>query len=296
MSNNNNIHPKAVIQEGVQLAENVRVGAYAVIEAGAKLESGVIVSAHAQIKGDTYIGHDTFIGSGAIVGEVPQVLGMKKNIGKLRIGKNNVIREYVTIHASMSEDSSTTIGDDNFFMGFSHVAHDCHIGNNVVICNGALIAGHVQIQDRAFISGYVVVHQFARIGRLAMISGLARVNQDVPPFMLVVGDSRVWGINVVGLRRAGFSASELNNIKKAFASLYRKNLPLKTSLAELEKIESSQVKEITVFIFSSQRGICGPKRSNLFEKIFIDYPYFVRTKIPTYKLFKKAQRRSYRFK
>jgi len=292
MSNNTKIHPTAIIEKGAVLEEGVCVGAYAVIEKRVHLEKNVKIGPRAYIKGDTHIGPNTFIGNGAVIGEAPQVLGIKDEAGKLRIGKDNIIREYVTVHTSMTEDCATVIGDNNFFMGFSHLAHDCQVGNNVIICNGALIAGHTHIQDRAFISGYVVVHQFARIGRLAMISGLARVNQDVPPFMLVVGDSRVWGINTVGLKRAGFSIGQLNNIKKAFSIIYRKNLGLKSALNELEQIESPEVKEITVFILSSKRGICGPKRSSFFEKIFLDYPYLIRTKIPSSKIFKKAWRKT----
>ncbi|UCG34583.1 MAG: acyl-ACP--UDP-N-acetylglucosamine O-acyltransferase [Candidatus Omnitrophota bacterium] len=294
MSDNTKIHPSAVIEKGAMLEEGVCVGAYAVIEKGVHLAKGVEIGPHAYIKGNTHIDQNTFIGSAAVIGEAPQVVGMKDNKGKLRIGKDNVIREYVTMHASMSEDGATVIGDNNFFMGFAHVAHDCQIGNNVVICNGALIAGHTNIEDRAFISGYVVVHQFVRIGRLAMVSGLARVNQDIPPFMMVVGDSRVWGINTVGLKRAGFNFSQVSNIKKAFTFLYRKNFGLKSALSKLEEIDSAEVKEIAVFILSSKRGICGPKRSSFFEKIFLDYPYLVRTKIPTVRIFKQAWRKHHK--
>jgi len=167
-------------------------------------------------------------------------------------------------------------------MACSHVAHDCKIANNVVICNGTLVAGHIEIGDNAFISGNVVIHQFVKIGRLAMIGGLSRVNQDVLPFMMVVGDSRVWGPNLVGLKRANFSREEINQIRKAYKILYRKERSLKNALEELEKLDSPVVKEMIVSILSSQRGICGPKRSALWEKLFLDYPYFARSKIPTY--------------
>jgi UDP-N-acetylglucosamine acyltransferase len=164
-------------------------------------------------------------------------------------------------------------------MGFSHVGHDCVLGNDVVVCNNSSLAGHVEIGERAFISGTVVIHQFVRIGRLAMVSGLARVNQDIPPFMLVVGDSRVWGINTVGVKRAGMSMQDLSEIKKAFTAIYRKNLSTKNALAQLEKIDSPLIKEIVVFILASKRGICGPKKNSLWERLFLDYPYFVRAKL-----------------
>jgi len=283
------IHPKAIIEEGALLGEGVEVGAYAVVEKGVSLDKGVKVLPFVHLKGNTSVGENTFIGTGAIIGEIPQMLGLKENIGRVYIGKNNVIREYVTIHSSTSADKATSIGDSNFFMGFSHIAHDCKIANEVVICNGSLIAGHVQIQDKAFISGNAAVHQFVRIGRLAMVGGLSRVNQDIPPFMMVVGDSKVWGINLVGLKRAGFTGEEVNIVKKAYNILYRKNLPQKRVLAELEKINSEKAKEMIVFILSSKRGISGPKRSTLLEKIFLDYPYFLRTKIPAYDLFPKER-------
>ena len=219
------------------------------------------------------------------------MFGTKESKGKVYIGKNNIIREYVTIHSSMHEDKATTLGDDNFLMAFSHIAHDCKLENSVVICNGALVAGHAHIADKAFISGNVVIHQYVRIGRLAMVGGLSRVNQDILPFMMVVGDSRVWGLNLVGLRRSDFSKDDISQIRSAYNLLYRKNLPLKKALAELEKMESDKVKEILVFALSSQRGICGGKKSSFWEKLFLDYPYFVRTKIPTFDLFKQLRRK-----
>lgn len=281
------IHKTAVIDKEAILEKDVKVGPYAVIEKGVKLARGVCVSAHARLKGSTSIGEDTFIGTGALIGEIPQMIGVRENVGKVYIGKNNVIREYVTIHSSISPDKTTSIGDDNYLMGFSHIAHDCSLGNNIVICNGALLAGHVEVGDRAFISGNVVVHQFTRIGSLAMIGGLSRVNQDAPPFMTVVGDSRVWGINLVGLRRAQFNHKDINEIKKAFNVLYRSKLSIKSAVESLKKLNSEKVQELIDFILSSKRGISGPKRSTLLEKIFLDYPYFLRTKIPTYQLFLK---------
>jgi UDP-N-acetylglucosamine acyltransferase len=165
-------------------------------------------------------------------------------------------------------------------MAFSHIAHDCKIGNNVVVCNGTLIAGHAEIEDKAFISGNAAIHQFVRIGKLAMIGGLSRVNQDVPPFMMVIGDSRVWSLNLVGLRRAGFSKEEIASIRNAFNVIYRSNLPIKTALERISRSENERVKELTVFILASKRGICGPKRNGLWEKLFLNYPCLVRTRIP----------------
>ena len=276
------IHPKAIVEKGAVLGEDVNIGPYAYIEKGVCLSKGVKVSAFVHLKGDTYIGEDTFIGSGSVIGEVPQSLEAAEAKGKVYIGKNNTIREYVTINRASSPDKATSLGDSNFLMACSHIAHDCKLSNNIVICNGVLIAGHVEIGDKAFISGNTTVHQFVRIGRIAIVGGLSRVNQDILPFMMVIGDSRVWGLNLVGLKRANFKREEIRQIKKAHKILYRKDLTLKNALAKLEKIESDKVKEMIVFILSSQRGICGPKRSTLWEKLFLDYPYLTRRKIPAY--------------
>jgi UDP-N-acetylglucosamine acyltransferase len=222
--------------------------------------------------------------TGVVLGEMPQMAGLRKNTGRLRIGANNIFREYVTIHTSTEPDKATVIGNNNFFMTCSHIAHDCHVHNNVVICNGTLVAGHVEIMDYAFISGNVVVHQFVRIGRIAMIGGLSRINQDVPPFMMVVGDSKVWGLNIVGLKRRGFAMRDVNEIKKAFVTLYRSHHAQKKALEELSASESPLIKEIADFAQASSRGICGPKRSSFLETIFLDYPYLLLLKIPAYRL------------
>ncbi|TAM42703.1 acyl-ACP--UDP-N-acetylglucosamine O-acyltransferase, partial [bacterium] len=268
------IHPSAVIDKQAVIGENPDIGAYAVIEKGARLGDGIVISPYVHIKGNTEIGDNTYIGSGAVIGGGAQMLGVKENNGRITIGKNNIIREYVTVNSSSSPEKETVIGDNNFLMAFSHVAHDCSLGNNVVICNGTLVAGHVEIQDKAFISGNVVVHQFVRIGRLAMIGGLSRVNQDIPPFMMVVGDSTVRSINLVGLKRAGFSNEEIIKVKKAFKLLYASKLTVKGALDRLKEIDSKYVKEIIDFVSASKRGISGPMRGTLMEKLFLDYPYF----------------------
>ncbi len=287
------IHEKAIIQKGAVIDKAANIGAYAIVEGTTKLGKGVTLSPYVHIKGNTYIGDNTFIGTGSVIGEAAQMLDQSEVRGSVYIGKNNIIREYVTVNSPTSHEKATSIGDNNYFMACSHIAHDCKVANNVVVCNGVLVAGHVEIQDRAFVSGNVVIHQFVRIGRLTMIGGLSRVNQDIPPFMMVVGDSKVCGINIVGLKRAGFSRQEVSTIKKVYNFLYRKDLTLKTALANIEKIESDQAKEMLIFILSSSRGICGSRRSNLWEKIFLDYPYMVRSKIPTYESLPKPNLKKY---
>jgi UDP-N-acetylglucosamine acyltransferase len=290
------IHSTAVVDKGVALGEGVRIGPYAVVEAGVSLGRNVEVSAHAHIKGNTSVGEGTFIGTGALIGEMPQMAGLRENKGQLLIGKNNIIREYVTIHTSTSPERPTSLGDDNYLMGFVHVAHDCCLKNHIVICNGTLIAGHVTIEDRAFFSGNAVVHQFVRVGRLTMIGGLSRVNQDVPPFMMVVGDSRVWALNTVGLRRARMPSKEVQGIRNAFALVYRSKLPLKKAVEQVVTEGLPAAQEFVEFIKASQRGICGPHRSSFLERVFLDYPYFFRAKIPAYSLFLKHQKKRLAFR
>ncbi|MCF7878344.1 MAG: acyl-ACP--UDP-N-acetylglucosamine O-acyltransferase [Candidatus Omnitrophica bacterium] len=284
------IDKTAIVDKNACIEAGVSIGPYAVVEKDVHLAKGVSIGPHAHIKGKTYLGEFTSVGTGAVLGEVPQMLGMRQTEGKLYIGKKNIIREYVTVHTATKANCSTTIGNNNFLMGFSHVAHDCKLADNSVVCNGSLLAGCVEVGEGAFISGCVVVHQFVRIGKLAMIGGLSRVNQDVAPFMMVVGDSRVWGINLVGLRRASFPRDEIKKIKKAYKLLYRKGLPLKKALSQLESIDSENVKEISLFILSSKRGISGAKKSSLWDKLFLDYPYFVRSKILTYDRFLKIRK------
>jgi UDP-N-acetylglucosamine acyltransferase len=288
------IHPTAVVDRAAQLGEDVTVGAYAVIERSVKIGNRVSINPLAHIKGNTTVGENTSIGTGAIIGEKPQMLGLHEETGKLFIGKDNIIREYVTIHTSTDPEKETVLGNNNYLMGFVHIAHDCTIKNNVVICNGTLVAGHTDIDDYAFLSGNVVVHQFVRIGKSTMVGGLSRINQDIPPFMMVVGDSRVWGLNLVGLKRRGYSREDIANIRKAFNILYRKQLTQKNALSELELIPSESVKELIVFILASKRGICPVKRGGFGEKLFLDYPYFLRTKIPAYFALMSSQRRMHK--
>ncbi|MCG2791748.1 MAG: acyl-[acyl-carrier-protein]--UDP-N-acetylglucosamine O-acyltransferase, partial [Actinomycetia bacterium] len=153
-------------------------------------------------------------------------------------------------------------------MGFSHLAHDCHVGNNVTICNGALIAGHVTIEDYAFISGNVTVHQFCRIGKLAMIGGLARVSKDVPPYMLVKGDSQVWAINSVGIKRLGLELDVRGQIKQAFKILYRSGLNVKRATEQIQKqFNSPEIRHLIIFISRAQRGICAYRKTGLWTKL-----------------------------
>ena len=208
------ISPLAVVSKSAVIAEGVEIGPFAVIEDGVEIGANVMIRAQAYICSGTSIGENTQVHMGACLGDLPQDLGFDKNKKTyVKIGKNTVIREHATIHRATAEGSATVVGDNCYLMAVSHVGHDCHVGNNVIIANGALLAGHVSVGDYAFISGNVVVHQFCRIGTVSMIGGFTGINKDVPPYMLVRGPSVVRGINAVGLRRLKFSREAIRGIR-----------------------------------------------------------------------------------
>lgn len=252
------IHPTAVVSPKAKIADDVEVGPYAIVEDHVALAGGVKIYAHACITGWTEIGENTEVHMGAVIGHTPQDWSFKKETQSgVRIGRNNLIREYVTIHRGSKEGSETVIGDGNFLMAHSHVAHDCRIGNRVVLANGSLLAGYVEVEDGAFISGNVVVHQFVRIGRLAMIGGLSRITKDVPPFMMAQGEALVYTINAVGIKRAGYTLEQEENIRQAFKALYRSDRNVSQAVEVLEQDPSPEALQIIEFIKKSTKGICG---------------------------------------
>jgi UDP-N-acetylglucosamine acyltransferase len=259
----NNISSLAVVGKDVNIAEGVEVGPFAVIEDGSELGPGVKIWPHAYICAGTSIGEGTQVHMGAVLGNVPQDLAFKNGRTFLKIGKFNVIREYVTMHRGTEEGSSTVIGNNCYFMAVSHVGHNCHIGDNVIVANGALLAGHVTVGDSAFISGNVVIHQFCRIGMLSMIGGFTGINKDVPPYMLVRGPSVVRSVNLVGLRRAKFSHELIRDIKDAFKYLYASDMNTAQAAEKIRSLRrSKEIDHLLEFIASSKRGICKYKYSD----------------------------------
>ena len=256
------IHPTAIVGKNAGLGD-VEVGPYAIIEDGASIGDGTKVLAHAYIASGTTIGKDCEVHMGAVIGHVPQHIHFKGAKSFLKIGDRNIFREYVSIHRGLEEGSTTVIGNDNFFMGFSHVAHDCRIGNSIVLCNGALIAGHAEVEDMAFISGNVTVHQFVRIGTLAMIGGLARVNKDVVPYTLIEGDSEACSLNVVGLKRSSIGEDAKAQIKKVYRLLYRSDLNVSRALSEISKRGelTPEAAHMVEFVKRSERGICKHRKT-----------------------------------
>ncbi|RMF90739.1 MAG: acyl-ACP--UDP-N-acetylglucosamine O-acyltransferase [Nitrospinota bacterium] len=252
------IHPSAVVHPGAELGERVSIGPFAVIGAHVRLGEGTSVGPHAVIEGWTEVGRDCQISPGVVIGAPPQDLKYKGFRSFVRIGDRNIIREYVTIHRSTQEEGATIIGHDNFLMAYTHIAHDCRIGNHVVIVNYTGLSGHVEVEDRAFISGHIAIHQFVRIGFLAMISGGSRVGKDVPPFMLAEGNPmQIRGLNTVGMQRNQIPAPVRLQLKQAFKLLYRSNLNTSQALQRIkaEIPMSAEVQRLVTFIENSSRGI-----------------------------------------
>jgi len=239
------------------------VGPFAVIDAHVRLGRGVHVGPHAWITGETVIGEGSKIHKGAVLGHEPQDLAFEQGTrSRLEIGRNVVIREHATLHRATTADGATIVGDDCFLMANSHVAHDCVLGKGVIVCNNALLAGYVQVGDRAFISGNVCVHQFARIGAVCMIGGGSEVGRDVPPFTTVTGRSRITGLNVIGMRRAGLGAEERLAVKTAYKLIFSEVGGADAALARLEEApEADSVRYIREFYAArSRRGFVLPDR------------------------------------
>lgn len=258
------IHPTAIVEEGVELGEGVEIGPYAYIHSGAKIGDYTKIGPYVEITSWVEIGKNNTIYRGATIGHEPQDLKFKPGTKSyVKIGDNNVIREFVTIHRGSVEDGTTIIGNNNYLMVATHVAHDCKLGNNIIMVNGAGISGWVTIHDNAILSGYVAVHQFVNIGRYAFIGAEARISQDVPPFALISPEnSKLHGINVIGLRRAGFTSQQRQAIKEAYDLIFNSGLTLKDAVQKLKeqiKDEDESVRplleEIVNFIESSKRGI-----------------------------------------
>lgn len=228
------IHPLACVDADAVLGRDVHIGPFCVVERGVTIGNGCRLAANVVIKEGTTLGDDCQVFEGAVLGGTPQHVHPPENPGRVRIGRGNVIREHVTIHRAMDVAGETVVGDHNLLMACSHVAHDCRIGNHVILANNVMLAGHVTVEDRAFLSGAVGVHQFCRIGKLAMVGGQAHVVKDIPPFVTVDGvTTLIVGLNRVGLRRAGFSPTDMRQLKAAYQLIYRSGLPWSRVLERL---------------------------------------------------------------
>jgi UDP-N-acetylglucosamine acyltransferase len=254
------IHPTAIIDPKADISEGVEIGPYTLIEKGVSIGEGTKIGPHVVIREGTQIGKRCQIFQFASIGEAPQAIFYRGEKTYLLIGDQNIIREFVTLHrGTIKGAGKTVIGNDNFFMAYSHVAHDCQIGNQVVLVNGATLGGHIMIEDHAIISGLSAVHHFCRIGTHAFVSGLTGVSLDIPPYTLAAGNrAKLFGLNIVGLKRHHFSEETMKALKKAYRIIFRSGLTLEKAMKTLEEDEISQTPEVQHFfdfIQHSKRGI-----------------------------------------
>lgn len=254
------IHPTAVIADGAQLDTDVEVGPYAVIGAHVRIGAGTRVGAHAVIDGHTRIGNANQIFHHASVGAVPQDLKYRGEPSELSIGDRNILREFTTLHTGTAGGGMrTVVGNDNLFMNYTHVAHDCIVGDHNILANGVQLAGHVTVQDYAVLGALSAVHQFGRVGESSIIGAGSMVSQDVPPFCNATGDrARLHGLNSLGLKRRGFSADTVHQLKQAYRMMFKEKLAV---AAAAERIRSEipgcpEVERFVAFIESSERGVC----------------------------------------
>lgn len=254
----NNIHETAIIHEGAILGDNITIGAFTIIEKDVKIGDGTVIDSHSLIAGKTTIGKNNHIFSHASIGTIPQDLKFNGEDVELIIGDNNKIREYTLFNpGTIGGGSITKIGDNNLFMGYVHVAHDCIIGNNCIFANGATLAGHVECADFVVVGGLTPIHQFCKIGTQAMIGGASAVAQDIPPFCLAEGNKAVLrGLNLTGLRRRFDNRVDIDAVKHAYKELFESGKPLQDVAKELlETDENIYVKELADFVVNTKRGI-----------------------------------------
>ncbi|MFA7677568.1 MAG: acyl-ACP--UDP-N-acetylglucosamine O-acyltransferase [Candidatus Omnitrophota bacterium] len=252
------IDKRALVDPGAQLGKNVIIGPYAIIGADVKLDDGCRIDSFAQVMGYTQLGENCHIFANAVIGNAPQDLKYKGEKSFLFIGKNNIIREFVTVNPGTEKGSKTMIGNNNLIMAYSHIAHDCAIGSNNILANAATLAGHVEIGNNVVIGGLVAIHQFCRLGDYSIIGGCSKVVQDIVPYSMCDGHPAVVrGLNLVGLRRANFSRQLLSDLRKAFKMLFFENHSLDVSRKSIKEDlpSSSEMKYLLDFIYTSKRGV-----------------------------------------
>lgn len=248
------IHPTAVIHPKAQVAENVEVGPYAVIDEHVTLGVDCVLGPQVHLTGHTEIGANNRFHTGCVIGDAPQDFKYDNSPTKLRIGEGNTFREHVTVHRSNKLEEDTIVGSHNFLMAHSHVGHNCILHDNIIMANGALLGGHVEVFDRVFISGNCLAHQFVRIGTMALMQGGAGISMDLPPYCISWGDNGLCGLNVVGLRRAGMGATDRAELKRCYLALLHES-----GEVALEEFQSTPARRMIEFVKSSKRGVCRHK-------------------------------------
>ena len=258
------IDPTARIAPGAELAPGVEVGPGVIIEGPSRIGAGNRILAHAYIGPHTTIGEGNLIGFGAIIGYEPQDYAFTGEESYTVIGDHNIIREYATIHRGTKPGSATRVGSHNFLMALSHLAHNAQLGDHVIVVNGALVGGYVEVADRAFISANCVIHQFCRVGTLALMRGGSRTSRDVPPYSIIDETHTVRGVNLVGLKRAGFTSAQITPLRQAFRVLFTRRGHLTRDLVRLESEVplTPEVSHLIEFIKAAKRGVAlGPRRA-----------------------------------
>lgn len=250
------IHPTAIIHPKARVDTSTDVGPYAVIDEGIEIGPECVIGPYVYLTGKTSIGTRNRFFAGCVIGEAPQDLKYRNEPTGVRIGDDNVFREHVTVHRSNKVAEQTVIGSHNFLMQHTHMAHNVVLGNHIIIAGGALLAGHVTVEDRAFISGNCLVHQFVRIGTLALMQGGAGISKDLPPFTVAVEINGICGLNTVGLRRAGISADERQELKQLYRMLFRGSKNLREAVADAKKAFSTGPAKVMLdFVEASKRGV-----------------------------------------
>jgi UDP-N-acetylglucosamine acyltransferase len=254
-----NRHPTAIIDPAAELADDVSVGPYSIIGPKVRIESGTTIGPHVVLTGRTTIGRNNRIFQFSSLGEIPQDKKYSGEDTELVIGDDNTIREFCTFNLGTPDGGGrTVIGNDNWIMAYVHIAHDCIIGNHTIMANNAALAGHVTVADHAILGGYALIHQFCEIGEHAFISFASHVNQSVPPYVTVSGEkSSVKGINTEGLKRRGFTAEQIQNIRRAYRTLYRSGLTLDDARASLQEMaeDADEIRLMVDFLGHVERGI-----------------------------------------
>lgn len=252
------IHPTALVSDDAQLGSNVEIGPFAIVGRGCIVGDGCVIAPRATLEQNVRLGRNVRVGIGAVLGGDPQDLKFQGEETTVEIGDGTVIREYSTINRGTSESFKTTVGKNCFIMSYVHLAHDCHLGDGVILANGVQLAGHVRIEDRAILSGLSAVHQFVRIGRHSFIGGCSRVSKDIPPFLKAVGNPvRLYGLNTIGLQRSGFDEGTLRELKRAYRLFFNSDLNITQALERAEKDleQRPEVQELMRFLEASGRGV-----------------------------------------
>lgn len=261
------IHPTAIVHRNAQVDPSAKIGPFVVIDEHVSIGARCEIGPHAYVTGWTTIGRNNRIHAGAVIGDLPQDLRFRDGKTEVIIGDENVIREHVTIHRSNKVEEPTRVGSQNLLMAHCHLGHNTVIGSSVIIANGALIAGHVTVEDRVFISGNCMLHQFVRVGTLALMQGGSGISKDLPPFTIARGNNTIAGLNTIGLRRAGFSQEERLELRKLYHVLFRSGMKFRDAVGRAkESFQGEKSKIMIQFLESGRKGFCadaGKKRSSV---------------------------------